>query len=363
MTKEKQPTLSQKGDLTTILSSNGAKPSPMAGFNPEHQDIVDYIVKITHEIWEERGIGRLYKYYGTNIKIHLTDSEILGRDKVIESTIQAMAAFPNRRLYAEDVIWSGNETDGYFSSHRLRHQGDNWGYTEWGNPTGRHVDYRAVADCKIEKGIIVEEWLARDNLLLMHQLGFDAHALAKKAARSEKPLAYTVPSEADRLRGQLPPVEVAPADSKEFDPATFTHTALHQIWNHRLLNLVPTYYAENFKCDSSSGRSFYGQNQMTNYILQFLAPFPDLAISIDQFTALQEDATTYRTATRWVIQGTHKGIGMYGKPSGNPIRLMGMTHNIIKDGKFTEEWTIFDEFALLKQIYANSDEFGYDDIF
>jgi len=41
---------------------------------------------------------------------------------------------------------------------------------------------------------------------------------------------------------------------------------------------------------------------------------------------------------------------------------MGMTHHIIKDGKFTEEWTIFDEFALLKQIYAGSDDHGYDDI-
>ena len=60
-----QITLPSKGDLTTILSANGSKPSPMKGFAPQFQDIVDYIVKITHEIWEERGIGRLYEYYGT----------------------------------------------------------------------------------------------------------------------------------------------------------------------------------------------------------------------------------------------------------------------------------------------------------
>jgi hypothetical protein len=49
--------------------------------------------------------------------------------------------------------------------------------------------------------------------------------------------------------------------------------------------------------------------------------------------------------------GTHTGPGVYGKPTGNPISIMGMTHHFIENGKFTHEWTVFDEFVLLKQIY------------
>ncbi len=31
---------------------------------------------------------------------------------------------------------------------------------------------------------------------------------------------------------------------------------------------------------------------------------------------------------------------------------MGITHQEVKGGKFVREWTIFDEFALLKQLYT-----------
>ncbi len=63
-------TLPQKGDLAQIISANSYDKPAMRGFAPRFQDIVDYIIKITHEIWEERGIGRLYEYYGTNMRIH-----------------------------------------------------------------------------------------------------------------------------------------------------------------------------------------------------------------------------------------------------------------------------------------------------
>ena len=54
-------------------------------------------------------------------------------------------------------------------------------------------------------------------------------------------------------------------------------------------------------------------------------------------------------AVRWILQGTHTGPG-YGEPSGKRINLWGISHYQIKNGRFLREWSIFDEFALLKQI-------------
>src|SRR4051794_5608832 len=34
----------------------------MRGFNPDYVDIVDYIVRVTHRIWEEKNVGLLYQY-------------------------------------------------------------------------------------------------------------------------------------------------------------------------------------------------------------------------------------------------------------------------------------------------------------
>ena len=314
-------TLQQKGDLTHILSADGLDAPAMRGFAPKFHDIVDFIVKITHEIWEERGIGRLYD-------------------------------FPNRRLYADEVIWRGDDEHGYYTSHRLTHEGHNWGHTQYGPPTGRKISYRAIAECAVVEGVIIEEWLVRDELSLIYQLGFDVHKLARQTAARERETNWlpTIPAEPDRLRGQLPP-EAAPANSAEFDIAHFVKRALHEVWNWRLLNKVDAYYSPRYICESASGRRLYGRNQFRTYILSLLSPFPDLALSIDHFCALQDAPNRYRTATRWTMMGTHTGPGVYGPATGKPIRIMGVSHHLIENGKFIHEWTLFDEFALLKQLY------------
>ena len=346
-------TLHGKGDLTRILSAGDGVDTPaMRGFDARFLDIVDYIVKITHEIWEERAIGRLYDYYGANMRIHTSSGDIYTREQVIENTIQSLAAYPDRRLYADEVIWRGDDTNGYYTSHRLTHTGHNWGHTRYGPPTGKKISYRAIADCLVVAGMIVEEWLVRDELSLVYQLGFDVHEMARALARSERQASHlvTVPAEPDRLRGQLPP-EAAPADSAEFEIERFVKKALHEVWNWRLLNKVDAYYIPQYICESASGRVLYGRNQFRAYILSLLSPFPNLALIVDHFCALREGPNRYRTATRWTMLGTHTGPGIYGPPTGKPIHIMGISHHLVENGKFIQEWTLFDEFALLKQLY------------
>ena len=346
-------TLHSRGNLTNILTLDHQPEKPaMKGFDPQFRDIVDYIIKITHEIWEERGIGRLYEYYGTNMRIHTSDGDIIGRDKVIAGSIQALAAFPDRRLYGDEVIWAGNDDEGWFSSHRLTHEGHNWGATAYGPATGKKVSYRAIADCAVKENVIYEEWLVRDELSLVTQLGFNGFDLARRlAAKDPQPnRAFVVPSEADRLRGQRPPEAPAPFDSDHFSVEQLVTTSIHEIWNWRLFNKVHDYYAKNYICESASDRRLYGQNAYINYILSLIAPFPDLAVQVDHHCSLQQDERTHRAATRWTMRGTHEGPGVYGDPTGKQIEIMGVTHHLIVDGKFVQEWTLFDELVLLKQI-------------
>lgn len=355
--KQKDITLPSKGDLRHILSSNGSRQQPMAGFDEKFTDIVDYIVKITHEIWEERAVGKLYDYYATNIPVYTSGETIFGRDAVIAATIQALAAFPDRRLYAEEVIWGGDEQVGFLSSHRLRHEGTNWGHSEYGLPTNRRVSYQAIADCLVIENRIVEEWLARDTLTYVTQLGLEPVALARQIAAQtvdagRKLGNEDLPGEVDRLQGQMPPTAPVPFASSEFDIESFVCNTLHTVWNWRLLNRVTDCFAPNFRAEGASARRLFGPNQYQNYVLSLLSPFPDLAVTVDHFCSLQDDERTWRTATRWLMTGTHTGPGIYGEPTGNRIRILGMSHHLIRDGKFVNEWTVFDEFALLKQLLA-----------
>ena len=86
--------------------------------------------------------------------------------------------------------------------------------------------------------------------------------------------------------------------------------------------------------------------------MTLLVAFPDAAVHIDHLYWLGNDAEGYRVAVRWTLQGTHHGPGLYGDPTGRRVNIMGITHYHVKNGKFVEEWTVFDEMALLKQLYT-----------
>lgn len=346
-------TLQNKIDIQFMNDANGKQNHSMRGFDPRFTDFVDYIIRITHEIWEEKAIGKLYDYYANTINIHTSSGTIYGRNAVFDASIEAMAAYPDRRLYGDEVIWGGNDVDGFYSSHRLTHAGTNRGWSLYGPPTGKRVRYSAVADCLCLNNMVIEEWLVRDELSLVIQLGLDPVETAKKMIKKDKKNGFNVQISGDIERGigQLPPPKMPEPESDTFDPEYFVKRMIHEIWNWRLLNKAREFYADNFNFEGPTQRKFQGINDYQTYVLSLLSPFPDLAMNVDHFCYVGDETVGYRTATRWTMRGTHTGYGVYGEPTGNSIRIMGVTHQLIKGGRVQSEWTLFDEFALLKQIY------------
>ncbi|MEM7028307.1 MAG: ester cyclase [Chloroflexota bacterium] len=342
--------------IEVLMDPGSEKRQPMQGFDDDYVDIVDYIVRCTHKIWEEHGIGLIYTHYGHNVLIHTADGMTYGRDKVIADTIKTQAAFPDVRLFADDVIWSGNDQDGFHSSHRIVWVAHNTGYSLYGPPTGKRVVRQGIAHCFVKENRVVEEWIARDELALIRQLGFDEIELAKEMAAQaaasgvKGPLPVTE-GEVQRLRGQMAPDLYPAQDNAKFDIEDFVRRSFYEIWNWRLLNKIDDYYVSNYWAYASTNRQLYGLGDLKGYILALMAAFPDLAINIDHMCWLGDEESGYRVATRWTLVGTHSGPGAYGSATGKRIRLMGITHSDVKDGKFVKERIVFDEFALLKQIY------------
>ena len=347
-------TLPNQIDIQFMDEADSGLTQPMEGYNPRYKNIVDYIIGVTHEIWEEHGIGKLYDYYANTVKMHTASGLKFGREAVIAATIESQASFPDRRLYGEEVIWRGNNVDGFYTSHRLRHEGTNRGWTPYGPPTGKRVSYRTIADCVCVRDMMVEEWISRDELTLIMQLGLDPVQTAKEIAAKEKDsdLPLRVVGDIDHRIGQLPPEPWPESQTEGFDPEDFVGRMMHEIWNWKLLNKAREYYHENFVFEGPSGRAFQGIGEFQTYALSLLSPFPDLSVSLDHFCHVGDAHAGYRVATRWSMRGTHTGYGIYGEPTGNPMRLMGFSHHIIKDGRIASESTVFDEFVLLKQIFA-----------
>jgi hypothetical protein len=120
----------------------------MQGFDPKWRDLPDFIIGITKEIWEDRGIATLTHRYGANIPVRSPASVVVGNAGVIAATMATLAEFPDRTLYAEDVIWSGNPEDGkgMLSSHRLISTATHAADGVYGKATGKRLRYRVLSE-------------------------------------------------------------------------------------------------------------------------------------------------------------------------------------------------------------------------
>ena len=142
-------------------------------------DFPDYIIGITKEIWEDRGIATLNAYYAPDIIVRSPSSVVAGNDGVIAATMATLAEFPDRTLLGEDVIWSGTPEQGLLSSHRLNSTATHANPGVYGAPTGKKLHYRIIADCHAINNQINDEWLIRDQGAIVRQLGLDPRDYAR----------------------------------------------------------------------------------------------------------------------------------------------------------------------------------------
>jgi len=343
----------KRTDMAKLMNPGTVRQQSLAGFDADYVDIVHYIVKCTHRIWEEMAVGLIYTHYLHSVKIHGADGWYLGRDRVVGDTIQKLSAFPDRRTLAESVVWTGNDRDGFYTSHIAYSVEHNTGHSVYGPPTGRKVMRAAIALCFIKANLICEEWVLLDDLAVIRQLGLDrAETVARFALRDAAQPVQNYGDTEHRL-GQYAP-EPYPAKSNPgtgFDVGDFLRRNLHEIWNRRLFNVLRDVCHENMEFHGPDGRELYGRGDYTAFVLSLLAAFPDARFSIDQLYWQGDAATGYRTSMRWSLIGTHADHGIYGEPTGIRFHLWGLTQHLIQDGKIREEWTLFNEFALLKRLY------------
>ncbi|GAC1384607.1 MAG: ester cyclase [Herpetosiphon sp.] len=348
--------MSRHPDISTMMAEAGSgHRHSMRGFDADYVDIVDYIVRCTHKIWEEHGVGLIYTHYSHNPLVHTAYGITYGREEMITSTINYLAAFPDRKAYADDVIWTGNDVDGFHTSHRVTSIGHHTGYGSFAPPTGRRIFRRGIANCLVKENLIVEEWLVQDNMAVVRQMGLDPLAvvdamIAEDQRNGVQPMySYSV-GHPERSNGQAEPERVPIATGDGFDIESFVRGHLHEIWNWRLFNKIAEYYVPNYLCYTVPNRIIYGIGDFRAYVMAFIVAFPNAKFNIDHLYWLGDAERGFRVATRWSLIGTHDGPSVYGKPTGKPVHIMGISHHLVQHGKFVEEWTILDELALLKQI-------------
>lgn len=320
-------------------------------FNPEA-----FIRQTTDQVWNRKNVGELYHRAVANVAVHgPSGREQYSREAMMTDVIAWLAAFPDTEIEMEDVIWEGDDVDGYQISVRRTLTGRNLNTSVYGPATGAGVSVRSFVNYAVFDGMIREVWHEFDEVGLIHQLGFDLFEVFDRIEQQEKAVgigtsdeSVTIVGEIERTSGQLPPADL-PVPSNHFVPTEFVRRAIHEIWNWRLVGKVDDYYAGNFT-SQLSGKEMTGREEFSASVLALLATFPDLGIHLDQTTANGDGRKGYRVATRWAMQGTHLGPSEYGPPTGKRLRLNGISHHRMWRSQFVEEWTEVGAFGLLRAI-------------
>ena len=342
----------ERRDFVDLVPTDRPRSQSLRGFDPIYTDIVDYIVRCTHRIWDERDVGLIYSHYTHNSVVYTNFGTLYNREDVVRDTIQRLAAFPERRGMATQVVWRGNDVDGFYTSHLVTGSGRHTQFGPMGKPTGRPFVSRTIADCMVFENRIYREWIATDSMTVVKQLGLDADAIAEGRARdmAKRGIGVVDIGENRRLLGQYPPeaeadVSIAHGNSE----AELLHW-LHEIYNRRMFGKIKEVYAPTVQWHGPLMKELVGRAAVLHQTLGLVALMPDCAFVPQHVCSTPCNEGGEKIAVRWIMEGHHLGYGALGAPTGHRLFLMGMSHFHVVNGMIAQEWVVYDEMALLTQI-------------
>ncbi len=318
----------------------------MRGFNNRFKDFPDYILGITKEIWEDRGLGaRMREYYHPEVIVRTPGGISHGEPASTAATMATLVELPDRQLMGEDVIWSGDPEAGMLSSHRLINTATHTGDGMFGTATGRPLTYRAIADCYAKDNMISDEWLIRDNGAVVRQLGFDVQDWARAKLESMKdfnPMRPEIDVDGPYLgRG----------NDNEWGE---TYAGLLTRIMEAELSLIQTEYDRACAVHYPGGINTHGRAAADRFWLGLRSAFPSATFTIHHQIGREDLMMPPRAAVRWSLDGTHDGWGSFGTPTGAKVHIMGICHAEFGPWGLRREYALIDETAIWMQILHHS---------
>jgi predicted ester cyclase len=321
----------------------------LEGFDPKFADFPDYILGITREIWEERGLHTLHDYYAPDIAVRSPAGITLGNTGVIAATMATLAEFPDRQLLGEDVIWSGDATTGFLSSHRIVSTATHLGDGVYGPASGRSFTYRIIADCAAKDNQIYDEWLIRDQGAIVRQLGVDGKTFAAQQIEADGGAEAAVRPFTPELD-----THIEYTGRGNDDPTGERHAGVMTSIMGADLGAIEREYDRAAHLELPGGRTGHGWVDADSFWLGLRSAFPNATFTIHHQIGRNDPGMAPRSAVRWSLDGLHEGWGAFGAPTGSSVHVMGISHAEFGPWGLRREWTLFDETAIWKQILLHT---------
>jgi predicted ester cyclase len=313
----------------------------MKGFDAEFQDLDHYIRVVTERIWEGRRLDDIRRYYGEGCAVETPSDATIGIAPVIEGTQATLAAFPDRRLLAEDVIVSGDERSGFLSSHRIFSPMTHAGPGVFGPPSCKPVFARTIADCVCIDNRIVHEWLVRDQSAIARQIGQHERDLAQRWLDA-------------RGGWRKPPMPPPPVPYRSFiDPNAVAQAyaaSYGRLWSQGVASAFAATHHAAAIVALPGGEVAVGATALSAFWEGMLAALPKAQFAVEHLVANERTGRVTSLALRWRAHAIHCGPGRYGPPSGHAVEVLGICHADVEQGRIVREWVLIDDVATWMQV-------------
>ncbi len=272
----------------------------MKGFDKHWKDFPDFIIGITNEIWESRGIANLHRYYSDDIPVRTPAGISQGNKETIALTMGTLAEFPDRTLYGEDVIWSGSPEEGLHSSHRIFSTATHLGNGIFGKATGKKLGYRIIADTHAINNQINDEWLVRDQGAIVRQIGWDPKDFA-----------------VDLIEREGGPEKCSKPFTPEIDlPGPYKGKGNQNEWGYKYadiltnimnadMSIIPKEYDRACQLEQPGGVTGHSHKDADSFWMGLRASFPNAKFTIDHQIGLDDPMLSPRAAIRFGLYGNN----------------------------------------------------------
>jgi len=103
--------------------------------------------------------------------------------------------------------------------------------------------------------------------------------------------------------------------------------------------------AANFVFHGATGEDIRGLKDFKQHVSELYRAFPDNHMAIDDMVVEGD-----KIATRWTLNGTHKGEFMGIPPTNKKVKMWAITIDRVVGGKFVEEWERLDTWGFMQQL-------------
>jgi len=339
---------SPRGRPLADVLEEGPRRQDLPGYEPVYRDFVDYIMRCTHRIWEEKNVGLCRTHYGADCVMHTLAGPAVGAETVVRGTVAALAMSSDRQVIGEDVIWSDEGDGTLYSSHRITsrmtHMGDD---AMLGPATSRDTGATTIADCLCRENRIVEEWLVRDNARAVMQVGRDPWAVAQAQAALDR--------EGDPARhawrsAAITAVRAADIAIADDHPARIPAAMLTAAFRDDLFGDAAMALSPTGEIRWPTNRHGWGRGFWIGCAMQVKGMLADTAVRIEHAAARPLPRGDRAVALRWSLTGTHAALGIWGPPTQRDLLIMAVSHYRLRGGSIVEDITVFDELAVLRQV-------------